>query len=89
MMTHKPNGGACPVTGKPTMDDHVFAGLGSDAKAKSILNKLLAGEISVNDLERHPDVADPTAFKLALQKARIDAEKRPEFRVQRPLPYFR
>ena len=72
--------GTCPVTGEPA--NATFAGLGTDAKAKSILNRLLSGEMRSEDLGAH--VASPEAFRLALMRARREGVKK----VQRPSLYF-
>ena len=77
------------VTGKQPTGQHVFAGWGSDAKAASILNKLLTGEMTVNDLQHHADVADPKAFERAFDKSKIHAAGNAEFRVTQPLKYFK
>ena len=58
--------GICPVTGKPA--GKTFAGSGTDSKAKSILNQLLAGKMDENALGGR--VADPVAFRRALSRAR-------------------
>ena len=72
--------GTCPVTGRSTR--RTFAGLGTDSKAKSILNQLLAGKMEESDLGGH--VASPVAFRRALSRAREDGVKR----VRRPSRYF-
>ena len=79
----------CPVTGRQPTKQHVFAGWGSDAKAASILNKLLTSEMTVDDLQRHDDVNDPKAFERAFEKAKVDAAGNAEFRVTQPLKYFK
>ena len=71
--------GRCPVTGKGTSS--IFAPEG-DAKAKSILNELLAGKIEKNDLEGR--VANPDAFRLAISRARKEGVKE----IQAPSRYF-
>ena len=72
--------GTCPVTGRPTR--RTFAGLGTDSKAKSILNQLLAGKMEESDLGGR--VASPVAFRRAFSRAREDGVKR----VRRPSRYF-
>ena len=76
----KPNELAtCPVTGEPTRG--TFAP-GADAKAKSVLNRLLSSAMKESDLSS--EVKDVDAFRRALAQAReagID-------RVQRPSEYF-
>lgn len=76
----QPRPDPCPVTGKPTRK--TFAGLGTDSKAKSILNQLLAGKMEISDLGGR--VASPVAFRRALSRARKDDVKQ----VQRPSRYF-
>lgn len=75
-----PVGGPCPVTGKTAKG--TFAGLGTDAKAKSILNRLLSGEM--NEEELGARVASPEAFRRALLRARREGVKK----VERPSLYF-
>ena len=72
--------GTCPVTGRPTR--RTFAGLGTDSKAKSILNQLLAGKMEESDLGGR--IASPVAFRRALSRAREDGVKQ----VRTPSRYF-
>ena len=78
--------GACPVTGRRTQGN--FAP-GADATAKSILNRLLSGELTEGDLsdgrvaQDHPGI-DVRAFRRALARARTDGAEN----VQRPSGYF-
>ena len=72
--------GTCPVTGRSTR--RTFAGLGTDSKAKSILNQLLAGKMEESDLGGR--VASPVAFRRAFSQAREDGVKQ----VQKPSRYF-
>ena len=59
--TRKLSGNLCPVTGRPTARKSMFAGLGSDAKAKSAINRLLEGDTGVEaDLAK---MADPDRIR--------------------------
>ena len=71
---------ACPVTGTPTKT--TFAGLGTDSKAKSILNQLLAGKMEESELDGR--VASPVAFQRALSRAGEAGVRQ----VQAPSRYF-
>ena len=78
----------CPVTGAPVRGKSAFAGPGSDAKAKSLLNKMLAAE-DVDALDQ--DIADtlagmahPGMFREAYD-ALVEAEIE---KVLRPTPAF-
>ncbi len=71
--------GRCPVTGKAT--GSIFSP-GGDAKARSILNKLLAGRMKESDLDGC--VANPGVFRRAFSRARKEGVKQ----VQAPSRYF-
>ena len=64
----------CPVTGEPTVGKRVFKGLGSDAKAKSAINDLLAGleadaERTMADRGDGRPFADPARIRKAAAAA--------------------
>ena len=60
--------GRCPVTGQPTRGGRVFAGSGSDAKAKSAINALLRGDPQADG--RLAGFADPQRLRAAAAKAK-------------------
>ena len=62
------HGAPCPVTGQPTKGRSVFAGLGSDAKAKSAVNALLRNDPGAD--ARLAGFADPRRIKAAAAKAK-------------------
>ena len=78
--------GVCPVTGRSTQ--RIFAP-GADATAKSILNRLLSGEMKEGDLSNermaqdYPEL-DVAAFRRALSRARDLGVSH----VQKPSEYF-
>ena len=72
----------CPVTGRPLKGRSTFSGHGTDAKAKSILNRLLGGEMNLAELIGL--VHDVSAFQYALNSARrVGVTK-----VNRPSRFF-
>ena len=60
--------GPCPVTGQPTRANRIFAGSGSDAKAKSAMNALLQEDPRAD--ERLVGFADPQRVREAAAKAK-------------------
>ena len=62
-------GRLCPVTGQPVQSGRTFAGPGSDAKAKSVINDLLRGNGRDVD-EKLARMADPERLRAAADKAR-------------------
>ena len=78
--------GVCPVTGRSTQ--RIFAP-GADAAAKSILNRLLSGEMNEGGLsdgriaQRYPEL-DVAAFRRALDRARDLGVRH----VHKPSEYF-
>ena len=77
-------GRSCPVTGRPVSAGRTFAGLGSDAKAKSAINALLAGaEDRAEKLMAgfvHPERVREAAGRAAAEG--LD-------HIERPSPWFR
>ena len=70
MTSAAPNTGwLCPVTGQPVQHGRTFAGPGSDAKAKSVVNTLLRGNQRDAD-EKLAGMADPERLRAAADKAR-------------------
>ena len=63
-------GRRCPVTGQPTKGRSVFAGSGSDAKAKSVINALLRDDPRAD--ARLADLADPQRVRAAAAKAKAE-----------------
>ena len=62
-------GRRCPVTGQPVQSGRTFAGPGSDAKAKSVINDLLRG--NQRDVEEKlARMADPERLRAAANRAR-------------------
>ena len=61
-------GAPCPVTGQPTKGRSVFAGSGSDAKAKSAINALLRNDPGAD--ARLDGFADPQRIRAAAAKAK-------------------
>ena len=76
---HPGEKGRCPVTGRPT--GGIFAP-GGDATAKSILNRLLSGDMQERELDG--SVANPRSFRHAFARARKGGARS----VQAPSPYF-
>ena len=64
------HGAPCPVTGQPTKGRNVFAGLGSDAKAKSAINALLRNDPGAD--ARLAGFADPRRIRAAAAKAKAE-----------------
>ena len=62
-------GPLCPVTGQPVQGGRKFAGPGSDAKAKSVINALLKGNQGDAN-EKLAGMADPERLRAAADKAR-------------------
>ena len=62
-------GRLCPVTGQPVQSGRTFAGPGSDAKAKSVINDLLRGNQRDAD-EKLARMADPERLRTAADRAR-------------------
>lgn len=62
-------GRLCPVTGQPVQSGRTFAGPGSDAKAKSVINNLLRGDQRDAD-EKLARMADPDRLRAAADRAR-------------------
>ena len=59
----------CPISGQPVQPGRKFAGPGSDAKAKSVINALLRGDQRDAD-EKLAGMADPERLRAAAAKAR-------------------
>ena len=76
------NGGVCPMTGAETKGNSVFAGLGTDSRAKSIMNKVLKGEMSKKEMTEL--VHDANAFNRAIASAKKDGTEK----VTKPSEYF-
>ena len=62
-------GRLCPVTGQPVQSGRTFAGPGSDAKAKSVINDLLRGNQRDAD-GKLARMADPERLRAAAERAR-------------------
>ena len=62
-------GRLCPVTGQPVQSGRTFAGPGSDAKAKSVINDLLRGNQRDAD-EKLARMAAPERLRTAADRAR-------------------
>ena len=62
-------GRLCPVTGQPVQGGRKFAGPGSDAKAKSVINALLRGDQRGAN-QKLAGMADPERLRAAAGKAR-------------------
>ena len=79
----------CPVTGLPVKGKSAFAGPGSDAKAKSLLNKMLAssgendGDYSEHD-EAIEAMAHPEMFRDAIEEL-VEADIA---KIAKPTPVF-
>ena len=67
--TSPSTGRLCPVTGQPVQSGRTFAGPGSDAKAKSVINDLLRGNQRDAD-EKLARMADPERLRKAADRAR-------------------
>ena len=74
----------CPLTGGSTKG--MFAGPGSDAKAKSILNKVLRGDMSLKDMDAA--VHDEKRFRSAILKAKKEGLDGKDEKITKPTPYF-
>ena len=73
----------CPVTGRPTRGDNIFAGLGSDTKAKSAMNALLQNDPRAE--EELAGFADPPRIRAAAAKAKAEGKRH----VDRPKDWLR
>ncbi len=78
----------CPLTGLPT--DGVFFG-GADSTAGNILNRVLTGEITLEEMEDElgsdrfkASGGDPQRFRAAVEKAREQGVES----IKRPRDYF-
>ena len=80
--TRRLSGNLCPVTGRPTARKSQFAGLGSDAKAKSAINRLLEGDPGVEvELAKMADPGRVRRIAEALKAQGVDE-------IDRPSQYF-
>lgn len=76
-------GRSCPVTGRPVSAGRTFAGLGSDAKAKSAINALLAGAEDRAE-KLMADFVHPERVREAARRAAAEGLDH----VERPSPWF-
>ncbi len=78
----------CPLTGLPT--EGVFFS-GADSTAKSLLNKVLAGEMTLDEMDDELDSgrfkargSDPQRFRQAIEKAQAAGVEK----IDRPKDFF-